>query len=81
MSDWQPIETAPQDGSYIIAAKFGRSQELAWVQHSRWITAEEIACVEDGDPADFCAGWTDGNRDDEPCFPTHWAPLEPPVSV
>ncbi len=76
---WQPIESAPKDGSYIIAAKFGRSQELAWVKHSRWITAGEIADLEGGEPDEYDPGWTDGNDDSEPCFPTHWMPLEPPA--
>jgi hypothetical protein len=78
MSDWQPIETAPKDGSYIIAAKFGKSQELGWVSHTRWITADEIADLEGGDPDEFIAGWTDGNDDDEQIYPTHWMSLEPP---
>lgn len=81
MSAWQPIESASKDGSYIIAAKFGPSQELAWVKHSRWITTGEIADIEGGEPEDYAPGWTDGNDDSEPCFPTHWQPLEPPEAA
>jgi hypothetical protein len=76
---WQPIESAPKDGSYIIAAKFGHSQDLAWVKHSRWITAGEIADLEGGEPDEYDPGWTDGDDDSEPCFPTHWMPLGPPA--
>lgn len=77
MTSWQPIEAAPKDGSYIIAGRFGPSLELKWVKHSRWITAEEIA---DGwsEPEEFNASWTDGDDIDEPIYPTHWMPLEPP---
>jgi hypothetical protein len=75
---WQKIETAPRDGSYIIAAKFGVGKSLAWVKHSRWITAGEIADIEGGTPDEYDPAWTDGNDDGEPCFPTHWMPLEPP---
>lgn len=78
MSDWQPIETAPKDGSYITAGSFGPSDELKWVKHSRWITAEECASDYGGGPEDYRDGWTDGDDEDEECFPTHWSPLEPP---
>jgi NTP pyrophosphatase (non-canonical NTP hydrolase) len=81
---WQPIETAPKDGRYLIVAKFSEAPDqpvLGWVKHSRWITTDEIADLEGGDPSDYDAGWTDGNDDSEPCYPTHWQPLEPPASL
>ena len=74
---WQPIETALRDGSYIIAGCFKRD-EFKWVKHSRWITADEISEIE-GLPADeFGPGWTDGDDDSEPLYPTHWMPLPAP---
>lgn len=75
---WQPIEMASMDGRYIIAAKF-KDEELIWVQHSRWITADEIAELYHDDPDEFEAGWTSGSDQDEPCFPTHWKPLDKPA--
>lgn len=80
MGDWQPIETAPRDGGYVIVARFRNGDELCWVKHSRWIKAEELASENYGDPEEWDDGWTDGNDEDELCFPTHWMPLPaPPV--
>lgn len=78
MDGWQPIETAPKDGSYIVAGKF-TDQALGWVRHSRWITEVEICDLEGwGEASDFIAAWTSGNDDGEPCYPTHWMPLPTP---
>lgn len=75
---WQPIETAPTDGRYIIAGYF-RGNELRWVKHTRWMTAEQAAENDGGDPADYDCGWTDGeDEDDYSATPTHWMPLVPP---
>lgn len=79
MSEWQDIVSAPKDGSYIIAARFS-GQALKWVKHSRWITADEIAEIECGEPDEYEAGWTDGDDDGEPCYPTHWLPWPLPPS-
>jgi len=78
MTVWKTIDSAPKDGSYVIAARFGRDKELLWVKHSRWITAQEIAGTYGDDPDDVEAGWTDGNDDYEPIYPTHWMELLPP---
>lgn len=84
---WQPIETAPKDGSYIIAGRFGPSQELKWVKHSRWITAEDAAedARHTGFPSaqadDFDDAWANGCDEYESCYPTHWMPLEPPAKA
>jgi hypothetical protein len=78
MQQWQPIETAPRDGSYILAARFKNGDEFLWAKHSRWMTAEEIAEIEGGAPDQWCANWQDGDNEAEPCFPTHWMPLLTP---
>jgi hypothetical protein len=75
---WDLISTAPKDGSFIIAARFGPDQELKWVRHSRWITAEECASNWGGEPDDYEAGWTEGENEEEACYPTHWMKLTPP---
>jgi hypothetical protein len=80
MADWQLIETAPKDGRYLIVAKF-TGEALGWVSHSRWITADEICEIEGGAADEYDPGWTDGNRDDEPIYPTHWMPLERPTGA
>lgn len=30
MSEWQPTETAPKDGPYLIARKAGRNHAISW---------------------------------------------------
>jgi hypothetical protein len=75
-ADWQPIETAPKDGQYIIGIASPCTVPVIVTWQGKWI---------DKDPDDF-----DGH--DEPdeawknywdCYdykPTHWMPLpEPPT--
>ncbi len=64
MSDWQPIETAPRDGTEIIAASIYtvRGRPRVWNVY--------LTCCD-------AAGWvtTRGGK----AAPTHWMPLpEPP---
>lgn len=76
--EWQPIETAPRDGGYIIVARF-KQDELKWVRHSRWMTAEETAEYYRRGPDDYEGGWTNGDDAGEHCcFVTHWMPLPSP---
>jgi len=67
MSGWQPIETAPRDGTKILGTRLdGRNWEIEviWLQQGRvelWDTYN---------------GWLEDNLEDGP---THWVPLpEPP---
>lgn len=82
MGDWQPISTAPRDGSYIIAGRFDRDA-LIWVTHTHWETATSAA-ESDGLTAaqadDYETGWQCPDPLDGTCGPTHWMPLpQPPV--
>lgn len=64
--DWHPIETAPKDGTRVIAYSLGL------VGTSRW--ADRFA-AQYGDTA---AGWY-SEQLDRRHNPTHWMPLpEPP---
>lgn len=76
--EWRDIASAPKDGRYLIVGRFGEACELLWVSHSRWITAHEIAESEGGTADDYEAGWTDGDTEDDPCYPTHWIALPTP---
>ena len=76
--EWQPIDTAPKDGRYIIVGRFRNGDEFCWAKHSRWMTADEAADIEECDPEDCEAGWTNGNDEEDLCYPTHWMPLPPP---
>ena len=81
MSDWQPIETAPKDGTTVLLAAPGRVTAGEWCPE-QWLTAsdyhmttgEYLGRSETGEciPAYWCS-W-DGGFTDE-CAPTHWMPL------
>jgi len=79
---WQPIETAPKDGTEILASglncgdfeKGYHFSVVAWCQDAR--TPEQI----DAEGGSDFSGWY---ADDDDAFPliflTHWMPLpEPP---
>ena len=64
MSDWQPIETAPKDGTVVF---------LYWPTMS--ITRYPAAGMHHGDEY----GWEMYvDRDYGEIFPTHWMPLPAP---
>lgn len=70
MSDWQPIETAPRDGTEILV--FGK-----WdgeVNDFTPIPAD--AGVARWTGGAWCAVWTDCYS--VTCNATHWMPLPPP---
>ena len=82
--DWQPIETAPRDGTAIQAdiPPHGSDYVIAWVPG--YLDSDERECcawviVEDQEPPPC---WTDGvcwesNEDGQPSAkPTRWKPLE-----
>ena len=95
MSWWQPIETAPKDGSDIIlgapAQTFKGKQVEPRTTIGRWTTDEE--CMEKiGDCGGECRcpeyryhdpfwmSWDGGFTEENP--PTHWMPLPaPPTEV
>ena len=76
MSEWQPIETAPKDGSAILAVvqwmwSDGTPGEAQDVVH--WHQAGFWACAT---PMNYLQAL------DEGVTPTHWRPLPaPPVST
>lgn len=62
MDEWQPIETAPKDGTEIVAhdSKTGRSH-VTWCVLRHWHDPDDHYYSE---ASDF--------------IPTHWMPLPPP---
>ncbi len=83
MSDFQPIDTAPMDGTPIQARIPGNGDDniIAWSSGYINSAGKDCSCwafVEDQEPPD---DWTDGvcwavNEDGVPSTPpTHWKPL------
>tara|TARA_Y100000310_G_scaffold63233_1_gene58530 strand:- start:2296 stop:2508 length:213 start_codon:yes stop_codon:yes gene_type:complete len=65
---WQPIDTAPKDGTEILV--YGRSKKERWQmftvvfwQYNCWTLTETGGYAEDSDPS---------------LDPTHWMPLPDP---
>jgi hypothetical protein len=69
MNEWQPIETAPKDGSNIILANSGRVAFGKYLDNSKTRWPWEGWITPDGP-------W--GGRATKPA--THWMPLPPPPS-
>lgn len=75
MSEWQPIETAPRDGSFILA--WIKDEDGGHVEQLRYdLSAERSASGEFGPfvwgtPLSECGVWA---RD----IVTHWMPLPSP---
>jgi hypothetical protein len=78
---WQPIETAPKDGTEVIAWR-----EDAGIFMARWTAPDyfctERECEELGDSSSvedwFCADFVAGCRLEIAESPTHWQPLPAP---
>lgn len=86
MSEWQPIETAPTDGTAIQAKIPGHGSDNVIAFQSGFIDSNEEDCcawvfVSEQEPPD---DWTDGvcwevNADGAPSTkPTHWKPIPTP---
>lgn len=72
MSDWQPIETAPKDGSYVFGWRVGwKTGWPIWfalnsrINKAYWKTTDE---------------WDDYEMAEPENAPTHWQPLPKPPS-
>jgi len=67
-SGWQPIETAPKDGTKILGTDHDDVFEMIFIRHFEVSTQE------------FTNGWTDDYEHLSEFYPTHWMPLpEPPL--
>ena len=83
---WQPIETAPRDGTAILAYS---EPGCTGVMMVRWIALQEFVSEMDAadyasagmseryleEPDWFVADFCQGDRLSEDCYPTHWMPL------
>lgn len=78
MSEWQPIETAPKDGTavYVCDTETWEPAPMIahWGQHNSWDDGSHWLCGRKDD-------WPRGKIKREPAImptPTHWMPLPAP---
>lgn len=66
-NEWQPIETPPKDGTYILVCCSGFRPAIAFFAHGLW-------CQDDTDPdGEGTFSWAHGE------WPlSHWMPLPSP---
>lgn len=71
MSDWQPIDTAPKDGSWVL---LWLPSPRSYLVKARWLDSEEYV-------DDIWHEWQQQGGDRVRCIlpgPTHWMPLPKP---
>jgi hypothetical protein len=71
MIDWKTMDTAPQDGTKVWGWLYDTGIVLM-----HWMTAEQAAAEEDGDPEDYEAGWVMSKEPDDYYTPRFWKPLD-----
>ena len=87
---WQPIETAPRDGTEFLAYREPGCTGVMlvrWIALVEFLTEQEIYdLIQQGvddemleEPDWFVADFLQGSRLSPDCYPTRWVPLpEPP---
>ncbi len=79
MDKWQPIETAPKDGTMILIYEGERSWMGApsgRIQVAKWLDGEW------GSPASWCVQLTNAGNDRYPATGvSHWMPLPDPPKL
>lgn len=80
--DWQPIETAPKDGTEILGWR-----EDAGIMLIRWTSCDAFCTERELDRMDedtaakqdwFYADFVSGDRLEDDCVPSHWTHLPTP---
>ena len=85
VDEWQPIETAPKDGTEILVWRSDAGVLLArWTSCAEFLTDAELDKMSDDSAHQedwFCADFVAGCRMQEDCDPTYWRPLPKPPLV
>jgi hypothetical protein len=79
--EWQPIETAPKDGTDILVAgiNFGEVGKGYHIVVAQWCEDERSPQQIWRERGVCFSGWYQDDDSDEPLpFLTHWMPLPPP---
>lgn len=83
-AEWQPIETAPKDGTEILAYRSDCGVfMIRWTSPDAFLSEKEIAASRLSDDDLFTEGWyfadwLHGDLLMDREIPTHWMPLPPP---
>lgn len=96
-AQWQPIESAPKDGTEIIgfSPEVGKPLLIRWIAPQDFMTTDECERYMDGveeadaddaeawleNPDWACADFRSGDFLADDCQPTHWQPLPAPPEV
>ncbi len=67
MNEWQPIETAPKDGTPFLAFGISPGQYKFEYGDDIGVTRWKVG---------YGGSWSGG-----PAYPTHWMPLPPPPEI
>lgn len=79
MSDWQPIDTAPKDGTSVVLAMYV-GQSLQWLTLGSWTTTADWYAKTRMENREKVTGWH-GSGGNPLRAPTHWTPLPlPPMA-
>lgn len=68
---WKPISCAPQDGTKIWAWLYDKGIVLV-----HFMTAEQSALEDGGDPNDYMACWVLSNEPSDDYHPKFWLPFD-----
>ena len=73
---WQPIETAPQDGTQVLLWDDHRKVAISgrWERYGGSHDVDGYECSWEGWNSDVGIPWGDGEE------PLHWMPLHPPIT-
>jgi hypothetical protein len=79
--DWQPIETAPQNGKLILVfSRDGRAENALFMTMAFWVPRNEtVIGVYSNEP--ISGAWASPWGDEIGFTPTHWMPLPEPPEV